>query len=247
MFSGLQANAAENPLATGNRRYGILFDSAAGNLRLIEADNTGNNVTMDGTGGNPLVTFDEWFKWECVVPAGLGAAQVYINGILTTFVPTFFVNGGGLGTQIIVSSGSTGGANRISYHDNFGVTIFEAAATKTLAAATMAADVAQINIPEGKRDYVIILPDGNPRLIGSALRLAVNNLFGTVTLQNQTPAAPEALFNGLAEIVFTVFAKEVVGGVNTVNSGNVYIGFKAEDVSRASAIFAQLHSIIGRI
>ena len=247
-FSGLQANAAENPLATGNRRYGILFNSDAGNLRLIEADNNpGNSVTMDGTGGNPLITFDEWFKWECVVPAGLGAAEVYINGILTTFVPLFIVNGGGLGTQIIVSSGSTAGANRIAYHDNFGVTIFEEAATKTLAVVTMAADVAQVNIPEGKRDYVIILPDGNPRLIGSELRLAVNNLFGTITLQNQTPAAPEALFNGLAESVFTVFSKEVVVGVNTVDQGNVYIGFKAEDVSRSSAIFAQLHSIIDQI
>jgi len=247
-FSGLQANAAENPLATGNRRYGILFSSDAGNLKLIEADNNpGNSVTMDGTGGNPLVPFDEFFKWECVVPAGLGAAQVFINGILTTFVPLFLVNVGGLGTQIIVSSGSTGGTNRISYHDNFGVTIFEEAATKTLAVVTMAADVAQINIPEGKRDYVIILPDGNPRLIGSELRLAVNNLFGTITLQNQTPAAPEALFNGLAESVFTVFSKEVVVGVNTVDQGNVYIGFKAEDVARSSAIFAQLHSIIDQI
>ena len=247
-FSGLQANAAENPLATGNRRYGILFDSDLGNLQLIEADNNpGNSVTMDGTGGNPLIPFDEWFRWECVVPAGLGAAQVFINGMLTTFVPTFIVNGGGLGTQIIVSSGSTGGANRVSYHDNFGTTIFEESATKTLVAATMDADIAQITIPEGKRDYTIILPDGNPRDIGSLLRVVVNNLFGTVTLQNQTPAAPEALFNGLAEIVFTVFSKEIVGGVNTVNSGNVYIGFKAEDVDRSSSIFAQLHSIIDQI
>ena len=247
-FSGLQANAAENPLATGNRRYGILFNSDAGNLRLIEADNNpGNSVTMDGTGGNPLVPFDEWFRWECVVPAGLGAAQVYINGILTTFVPLFIVNGGGLGTQIIVSSGSTAGANRIVYHDNFGVTIFEESSTKTLTTTTMSADVAQVNIPEGKRDYVIILPDGNPRLIGSELRLAVNNLFGTITLQNQTPATPEALFNGLAESVFTVFSKEVVVGVNTVDQGNVYIGFKAEGVARSSAIFAQLHSIIDQI
>ena len=246
-FSGLQANAAENPLATGNRRYGILFANNAGNLQLKEADNTGNAVIMDGTNGNPLITFDEWFNWECVVPAGLGGADLYINGLLTTFVPVFGINGGGLGTRVLVSSGSTAGSNRIVYHDNFGVTIFEEAATKTLAVATMVANVAQINIPEGKRDYIIILPDGNPRTIGSVLRLVVNNLFGTVTLQNQTPAAPEALFNGLAEIVFTVFSKEIVGGVNTVDQGNVYIGFKAEDVDRSSSIFAQLHSIIDQI
>jgi len=58
-FSGLQANSAENPLATGNRRYGILFDNNAGNLRIIEADNNpGNSVTMDGTGGNPSILFN---------------------------------------------------------------------------------------------------------------------------------------------------------------------------------------------
>jgi len=158
-FSGLQANSAENPLATGNRRYGVLFDNSGGNLRLREADNTGNAVIMDGTGGNPLITFDEWFSWECVVPAGLGAAEFYVNGILTTFIPIFGVNGGGLGTAIKVGSGSSGGTLRVVYHDNFGVTIYEEAATKTLLAATMVGDVAQINIPEGKRDYTIILPD----------------------------------------------------------------------------------------
>ena len=246
-FSGLQANAAENPLATGNRRYGILFNSASGNLKLTEADNTGNNVIMDGTSGNPLITFDEWFRWECLVPAGLGAAQLFINGALTTFVPTFFVNGGGLGTQIIVSSGSTGGANRVVYHDNFGTTIFEESATRTLAAVTMAADIAQINIPEGKRDYTIILPDGNPRPIGSVLRLVANNLFGKITLENQNPAAPEILYNGLRTLVIDVFIKEIIGGINTVDQGNVYIGFKDEDIDRAESIFAQLSSSVDQV
>ena len=246
-FGGLQANAAENPLATGNRRYGILFNSDAGDLRVTEADNTGNNVTMDGTGGNPLVTFDEWFNWECVVPAGLGAAQFYINRILTTFVPTFFTNGGGLGTKIIVSSGSTGGANRIAYHDNFGTTIFEDLETKTLAASTMAGDVAQISIPEGRRDYTIILPDGNPRNIGALIRLAANNVGGSITLKNQNPSTPEVLYNGLRELLIDVTIKEVIEGINTVNASNVYIGFKSEDVDRSSSIFAQLHSIIDQI
>ncbi len=247
-FSGLQANAAENPLATGNRRYGILFSSDLGNLKLIEADNNpGNSVTMDGTGGNPLIPFDQFFRWECLVPAGLGAAQVFINGNLTTFVPLFLVNGGGLGTQIIVSSGSTGGADRIAFHDNFGVTIYEEATTKTLSSSTMAANVAQITIPEGRRDYIIILPDGNPRDIGSLLRVVVNNIFGKVTLQNQTPAAPEALFNGLAELTFIVNVKEIVGGVNTVDQGNVYIGFKAEDIDRSPSVFIQLSSSVDQI
>jgi len=226
-FSGLQANSAENPLATGNRRYGILFNNNLGNLRLIEADNNpGNSVTMDGTGGNPLIPFDQFFRWECLVPAGLGAAQVFINGILTTFVPLFLPNGGGLGTQIIVSSGSTGGTGRIAFHDNFGVTIYEEAATKTLASATMAANVAQVNIPEGRRDYTITLPDGNPRPIGSVLRLVANNLGGSVKLQNENPAAPEILYNGLRTLAINIAVKETIEGINTVDQANVYLGFE---------------------
>ncbi len=245
-FSGLQANAAENPLVTGNRRYGIFFNNVSGNLSLGEPDG-GVAVSLDGTGGNPLILFDEWFSWECVVPAGLAPAQFFVNGILTTFAPEFRVNIGGLGTQIIVGSGSTGGANRVVYHDNFGTTIFEESATRTLAAATMAADVVQVNIPEGKRDYTIILPDGNPRPIGSVLRLVANNLFGKITLENQNPAAPEILYNGLRTLVVDVFVKEIIGGINTVDQGNVYIGFKDEDIDRAESIFAQLSSSVDQV
>jgi len=106
------------------------------------------------------------------------------------------------------------------------VTIYEEAATKTLAAATMVGDVAQINIPEGRRDYTIILPDGNPRLIGATLRLVVNNLGGSVELQNENPAAPEILYNGLRTLAIDIAVKETIEGVNTFNLGNVYTGFE---------------------
>lgn len=244
-FSGLQADAVENPLATGNRRYGILFDNNGGNLRVTESDTGGTTVTFDGTGGNPLVTFDEWVSWECVVPSGLGAAQFYVNGTLTTFAPTFLVNGGGLGTKSIISSGSTAGVNRVSYHDNFGVTIHEESETKTLAAATMAADVAQVFIPEGRRDYSIILPDGNSRPIGAQVEIVANNVFGTVKLTNQDTNVPEILYNGLRTLIFTVTVKDIFTGINTVNNGNVYLGFGGENAKNSeNAIKGQFsHSV----
>jgi len=244
-FGGLQADAAENPQASGNRRYGIIFDDSGGNIRLLDIG--AGTVILDGTGGNPLILFDEWFSWEVVIPAGLGAAQFYVNGQLTTFTPQFRANTGGLGTKIIVSSGSTGGSNRIVYHDNFGVTIFEESSTKTLSASTMEADIAQVNIPEGRRNYTIILPDGSPRSVGAVLRVVANNLFGTVTLQNEVPATPEALFNGLSELEVNVFVKEIVGGINTFEQGNVYLGFKTDDVDRSKSIFAQLSSSVDQL
>lgn len=233
-FSGLQANAAENPLATGNRRYGIQFNNNGPFLRVTEPG--GTTVTFDGAGGNPLIAFDEWISWECVVPAGLGAAQFYVNGILTTFAPTFLTNTGGLGTHVLVGSGSTSGVDRVAFHDNFGVTIYEESATKTLASATMTADTAQVFIPEGKRDYTIILPDGNPRPIGTKLDIVVANLFGNITLTNQVPATPEILYNGLRTLVIPVTIKEVISGLNTVDNDNVYVGFK-DLITRASGHF----------
>jgi len=143
-----------------------------------------------------------------------------------------------------VGSGSSSGTNRIVYHDNFGVTIFEEAATKTLVATTMVGDVAQVNIPEGKRDYVIILPDGNPRPIGAVLRLVVNNLGGSVELQNENPTAPEALYQGLRTLVINVAVKETIEGINTVSSGNVYLGFQTSDIDRTKSIFIQLSSSV---
>lgn len=223
-FSGLQANATENPLATGNRRYGILFNDNGGNLRITEADNTGNNVTMDGTNGNPVIAFDEYFNWECLVPAGLGAAQFFINGGLVTFVPTFFVNAGGLGTQVSVSSGSTGGANRVVFHDNFGVTIYEESATKTLAVATMLSDIAQIFVPEGKRDYTIILPDGNPRKLGTRLDFILQNKGGKLKITTENLGSPESIFNGLREVERDIVELTEISLTNIVASGNIYVG-----------------------
>lgn len=230
-FSGLQADAAENPLATGDRRYGILFNDDAGNLRLTEADNTGNNVTMDGTLGNPSISFDEWFAWECIVPAGLGAAQFYINGSLITFVPTFLINGGGLGTKAVIGSGSTGGVDRITYHDNFGVTIYEDSNTKTLLASSMAADVLQVFVPGGKRDYTVILPDGNPRNLGGKIDLVLRNINGKLKLKTENVSAPQAVFNGLNEIEKNISSVQELSFVNTVASGNVYIGKFEEFIS----------------
>ena len=227
-FTGLQADVAENPIDAVNRRYGILIDNNGGNLRLIEADNTGNNVTMDGTGGNPLILFDEWFIWECVVPAGLGAAEFYINGDLITFVPTFFVNGGGLGTKVLIGSGSTGGVDRVTYHDSFGVTIYEESATKTLLATTMVADLIQVFYPSGKRDYTTILPDGNDRSIGARLDLIKANVGGTITLTNQNPSVPEILYNGLKTLTLNTDLEETVRAVNTVDNDNIYLGFISE-------------------
>jgi len=221
-FSGLQADAAENPIDGNNRRYGFIFDNSGGNLRLTEADGADTDI-MDGTSGNPSVLFDEWFTWECVVPAGLGQAQFYINGILTTFLPLFGINGGGLGTQVQVGSGSTGGINRVVFHDNFGVTIYEESSTKTLSVATMAAKRANIFVPGGRRDYTVVIPDGNPRKLGDSLHFIVQNIGGKVKVKTENIGAPQTIFNGLREIEKNTVSIGEIHFDNIVEGGNVYI------------------------
>ncbi len=219
-FTGLQANAAENPLATGNRRYGVIFADSGGFLQATPIG--GVAVVMNGTAGNPKVLFDEWFKWEIVIPVGLGAAAFFINGILTTSAPTFDVNAGGLGTRATVGSGSSGGVDRVTYHSDFGVTVYEDAATKTFSVAAMQSTIAQIVIPPGRRDYIITVPDGNPRKVGDILSFTRRNVGGTVTLKAQNTAAPQALFGGLNEVTRTIFSAGDVTLVNTLENGNVY-------------------------
>lgn len=220
-FTGLQANAAENPLATGNRRYGINFaDDGGGFLRATPPGAAA--VVMDGTLGNPKILFDEWFKWEVTVPAGLGAAEFFIDDILTTLALGFDVNTGGLGTHATTASGSSAGVDRVAYHSDFGVTIYEDAPTKTFSVAAMQSNIAQILIPPGRRDYIITVPDGNPRSVGDILSFTRRNVGGTVTLKAQNTAAPQALFGGLNEVTRTILDAGDVTLVNTLENGNVY-------------------------
>jgi len=220
-FTGLQADAAENPLATGNRRYGITFNSSGGFLQVIPVGDAG--AVMNGTAGNPTVLFDEWFKWEVVVPAGLGAGEVFINGIKTTsLAPAFDVNAGGLGTQAFVGSGSSGGVDRVVYHSDFGVTIYEEGTTKTFSVAAMQSTVAQIIIPPGRRDYIITVPDGNPRNLGDVLAFVAQNVGGIITLKTQNVSVPQSLFVGENELDISITAVDSITLINTVDNANIY-------------------------
>ena len=218
-FSGLQADNAENPLSNGHKRYGLYFNSDGGNLQAVVLG--GLSITFDGLSGRDLILFDEWFKWEVVIPDNLGLGILFVNGKETAAVP-FFNNSGGLGTHILVASGSTGGVDRISYHDNFGATIYKESPNKLLLVETMASDRITIITPFGKRNYIITLPDDNPRGIGNGLDVFANNVGGSITLITQDINAPHILFNGLNSILIDIDENKEIKFINTVDSGNVY-------------------------
>jgi len=218
-FSGLQANASENPLGDGNKRYGLFFNSNGGNLQVDVLG--GLTFTFDGLSGRDLILFDEWFKWEIVIPDSLGIGVLFVNGKETTVVP-FFINSGGLGTYVSVASGSTSGVDRISYHDDFGVTIYKESPNKTLSVETMAKNKITIITPCGQRDYTITLPDDNPRGIGDSLDLLALNKGGSVTLRSEDLNEPQILFDGFNLISIDIIKNKEVNYTNTVENGNVY-------------------------
>lgn len=221
-FTGLQANATENPLLTGNRRYGIIFNSSGmGFLQITPIGDAG--VVMNGTAGNPKILFDEAFKWEVVVPAGLGAGVIFINDILTTLLaPGFEVNAGGLGTHATVGSGSSGGVDRVAYHRDFGVTIYEELPTKTFSSASMQSTTASMFIPPGRRDYVITVPDGNPRNLGDVLAFMAQNVGGKITIKTQNVSVPQSLFIGENELDIPITVTGSITLINTVDNANIY-------------------------
>jgi len=102
------------------------------------------------------------------------------------------------------------------------VTIYKESATKTISVAAMQSDTAQIIIPPGRRDYTIIVPDGNPRKIGARILLTKRNVGGNITLKAQNTAIPQALFVGLNEIMREILDAADVTLVNSVENGNVY-------------------------
>ncbi len=245
-FSRIGASASTNPAnpGTAGRLAFLAQDDGSGDLKLTSLNGVfQGSVTMDGTGGNPQIDFDQYFIWECILPAGLGPALFYINDILTTFAPTYGDEAGAINSLVVIGSGNVVLGDRISYHSDFGFTVYEDSGSITLAAATMAAGIAQVITPPGRdRNYTITLPDGNPRPVGNKLEILAGNPGGAITLAAENLADPESLFQGLSQIVLDI-PPAVLGyatlvptsnttvatiiGTNLVNDANFYTGFDA--------------------
>lgn len=238
VFSGLQVNQAEHPQGVGNRRYGLYLKKDGDFLKIEEVGNVTNNLTFDGVDDRPLILFDAWIKWETVIPPNFAAAVVYINDTEVLTISLRY-NAGGLGTKAVIGSGSSVGVDLISYHENFGVTIYKESLDKLLSVEEMAIKKIIIIIPSGKRDYIITLPDDNPRGIGDGLYILANNLGGTITLKSEDPNAPQALFNGLNSISIDIIKNKEIRFINTVQCGNVY---QAPEVSPRD--FSRLNSYL---
>lgn len=240
IFSGAGFSVARDPRPSSIQSRVGVFISEDGTNTTIRLDGQ-TVVALDGAGGIPLVPKDSYFDWEVFVDetpdAGVnfGAATMTVNGIQVV-VGGIIASNNAVNDEVSVANSSSTGTTSF-FFVNFGVTIYREGNVKTLAVATMQADIAQIKRPRGNRDHRAILPDGNPRKLGNRLEFLGGSAGTKLFLQTENPAAPQALFNGLNEVEINVVSNEPIEFVNTIENGNVYTG-RSQILNQQSLGFA---------
>lgn len=219
-FWGLGCLAADSPDASPDkRRFGLNFKKSltTNELRVFGTD--GNTLDIDVAG----TSFDEYNAITLKITRGTPpTAEVFVNGVLIGSM-TFNVHTGGTATECAWSSGSSGGVDRVTYMSNFGITIYESENDFVVGDSELNVDIAKTVIPPGLRDYTITLAENiSGSAIGNAFEIVALNDGGTVTVNNENPANPQALFNGLKEVVVAINGVLITSGVNSVEGGNVY-------------------------
>ncbi len=189
----------------------------------------GNDLILDGQNGRPLVLINEWFSFEAVIQptpdngVNFGAIDLYVNGVFVQSGELISASNNAVSEMVKVAPWSpTGEANCLV--DNFGITIYEDSSSKLLTAEQMDNDTITIITPNGKRDYIVILPDGSPRKIGNIFRLVASNALGYITLNSENLNVPEVLFNGENSYMIQIESKESILFTNVVNNANFYEG-----------------------
>jgi hypothetical protein len=229
IFAGMGFSADNDPRNGTNIRSRVgVYILENGTYTVIRLDGQ-TDIVLDGLEGRPKVLTDEWFSWEVFIeptPDGgnnFGAATMRVNGLV--IVVGGVVASNNAVDNVVEVQNSSGSGQTAFYFANFGVTIYEEGSTKTLLNASMNTDQIEVYMPGGTRDYTIILPDGNPRPIGSLLKIITGNVGGEILLRTENLAAPQALFNDLKELRLEVEEVQTISGVNEIDNANVYVGF----------------------
>ena len=231
-FIGMGVSGANNPTASiADQRFGAFLQFDPATNAVIVNDLQGPTlVTLDGTSGTPKVLEGDYFEIAIRLDIGFVDPRWIVNGV--DVGAATFGNSSNSNDVLAIASGSSAGVGNDFNVDNFGVTILEESTTKTISATSMTADSITIIVPSIARDFIVIFPDGNPRNVGDAIELVANNVGGSITLATQNVALPEAIFNGENTFTFDIDTKETLRGLNTVDNGNVYVGFmQTPDVS----------------
>ncbi len=209
VFLGFRIDAVDNPNSTSDLRYGITIDDV-GNLR-ITADGGGSVTTLN-------TSPDDFYNIvDIAIPPLFATATATINGRDPLAVAAVGNSGS---SEIIISSGSTGGVDRITYCKNFGINIYTSGASQIIPDPLLAAGVVY-NIPWGSRIYSIAGPDPlvNQLPLGGSLTVNANNVGGSLVFEPSNALEPQITFNGREEESFIIDRESLfVGTVNSVRN-----------------------------
>ena len=218
-FMGLQCDAADSPDASLlNRRWGIrVTKNPATNELLLTVTDTGASNVAAGT------VYSDFNKIELVAPPLLADAALYVNDVLVGSNIPFATNTGGTGTKTIISSGSSGGTDRVTYHIFFGAVIYTSPANVTVGPVDFDGfDVINIITPPCNRDYTFSFSDAvENSAVGKQLITLANNVGGQITFNNATTTI-KLLANNRAELIFGINEIFRAIGTNVLDGGNSY-------------------------
>ena len=216
-FAGCGVAAAENPAATGDRRYGVSA-LKGGDFVELDSPDSAFNVILNGLNGVPKILFDEYFEMEVVILPGFANAEVFVNGILLPQTLEFAVNNNTL-NKVTITSGSGGATDRTFYVENYGLTIYQDSNVKVLSSIEAESFNQFIITPSGKRDYSIEFPTGFPKAIGSSISILGNNALGSITLLSPDT---QIAFDGLNPKLINVDQAGIFRFINSVTDANKY-------------------------
>lgn len=219
-FIGIGSLGADSPdMPVDKRRFGLNLKKSltTNELRIFGTDGNALDVDVPGT------VFSDYNEVVVKVTRGTPpAAQVYVNGLLQGTL-SYNVHTGGNATDITISSGSSGGTDRVFYVANYGITIYKSDNAITVGDAQLNVDSADSVFPPGLRDYTISFSESiTGSAVGNKFNVVALNNGGVLTVNNANPANPKALFNGLNEINVSVNGVLNTSGVNGSDGGNSY-------------------------
>ncbi len=141
-FKGIMIHSSDNPAGAVNQRFPLAVTRTSG----------GDTLTIN-TVEIPNTKWDEYHTIEITIPPLFGDGLIYVDGVLTGAVCTL-TNATVSSSQVWVTSGSSSGSNRITFHQYEHFVVYANYPTVDLDIDKQGGDVL-LTLPEGRREYTI--------------------------------------------------------------------------------------------
>lgn len=220
-FVAFQVDAVDAPDGhTENRRYGLSLRRTPGadTFRIINSDG-GNTYDIHDA------IFNEYNHIVLEVPPFFALATLYVNGhvIATDIALNDTAPGGGTGTKIVYSSGSSAGTSRVTYVAKFGANIYTEDAVKTLTTNDFDGfSSVKVVIPPGPRDYTLQVAAGIAgRPVAASINVFAQNVLGSIRFVDLASPADTTL-NDLSDVTIDITDVRTYDFDNVLDGGNQY-------------------------